>query len=159
MTKTFSVTEAQRELILETARLAVSSKRCEELETFISLGKRLAGESRISAGTAVARTGNTRHAKPQNPKSQQPIPIRVRSKDRSENARQAFIKLDRPASVPDILNAMMQNGTPIGGKFPRQNARSLFKERKEIFEKIGPALYALREWPAEKKHGKQAKAQ
>jgi hypothetical protein len=76
-----------------------------------------------------------------------------------DNARQAFIKLDRNANVPEIIALMQQLGTPVTGDFPRQNLRSMFKRRSDVFENLGSALFALREWPSEKKYGKQAKVQ
>jgi len=151
MNEVFSVAEAEKQLTVEKARLAASSERCKELETFISLGKRLAGTSSLRSKASAVSAESTRRKQAKTLKSKQPIPIRAQGKDRCANATIALKTINRPSTVPEIIAVMKQQGTPINGGNPRQNLRSLLRARVDVFKKVGPALYGLKEWPGEQK--------
>jgi hypothetical protein len=89
----------------------------------------------------------------------QPVPINSHKRDSVENIQDSFRKTYRPLTVPQIVETLTKSGTPINGKYPRQNVRSTLHRRADLFENLGDGFYGLREWPAEIKHLKQAKAQ
>lgn len=63
-----------------------------------------------------------------------------------QRARQILGSLGRPISVPHLTRRLLANGWS-GGKNPSETLRAALLRREDIFDRVGPGLFALKEWP------------
>jgi hypothetical protein len=138
-----AIEEARQELKYVSSEISALAAKRKQLESFISTGKLLAGRNlRPEPNPQVAK------AWPEAPR-----------KTNCENAVNAFKRIMRPMATKDIVDALAKQGTPIQGKFHCATMRSVLSANPEIFERIVPGVWALREWPSDLKQLKQPRVQ
>ncbi len=150
--------EAKEAIKLIDAKIQALTSQREKYDIFVASGEQLATElKRPDSAPKATSKGMTSAVVHQ--VSQPVVSISGYRPDSVETITKALQKVQRPLAVPEIVAALAKAGTPIGGKYPRQNVRSTLNRRDDLFEKVGPALFGLREWPVEIKHPRQAKVQ
>jgi deoxyxylulose-5-phosphate synthase len=155
---TSAIGEAKDAIKRIDAKIQALTSQREKYDIFVASGEQLATELKRSDVSMKAVTKSAASAAVHQ-SSQLVVPINGHQPDSVETITKALQKMQRPLTVPEIVEALTKAGTPIGGKYPRQNVRSTLHRRDDIFEKVGPALFGLREWPLEVKHPRQAKVQ
>jgi ribosome biogenesis GTPase A len=155
---TSAVGEAREAIKRIDAKIQALTNQREKYDIFVASGEQLANELKKSDVSPKAATKITESVTVHQ-SSQPVVPINSHKPDSVEAITKALQRMQRPLAVPEIIAALVKAGTPIGGKYPRQNVRSTLNRRDDLFEKVGPALFGLRGWPLEVKHPRQAKVQ
>ena len=63
----------------------------------------------------------------------------------------AMAEADRPMAIPELAREIYKRGGPQFEGEQRESLRTIVRAKENIFEPLGDGLYAIREWPAEKK--------
>ncbi|MGA9390798.1 MAG: HTH domain-containing protein [Candidatus Sulfotelmatobacter sp.] len=149
-----AIEEAKQELKYVSSEVSALATRRKQLENFIATGRLLAGRTLRPQPQNVPETPKVPGRGPQT--SSWP---EVPRKTTAQNAVDAFKKVGRPMATKDIVEALAKQGTPIRGEFQRATVRSVLSAKTDIFERISPGIWALREWPADLKQLKQPRVQ
>jgi len=155
-----AIAEAKQELKYVISEITAFTTRRSQLETFIEsgqlLGKSLRPETQLPKATK---------AQSQPPKPAQPVawPNALR-RENWRNTVEVLKKAGRPLTANEIVKALAERGTPIGGEHQRESVRSMIARKSDVFEKVGPGFWALKEWAlkewgADLKQEKHAKLQ
>ena len=149
-----ALSEAKHELKEIGSQIEALAIKREHLQEFIASGEKLAGKIKRpdSAPETQLQTA------PPN-QTRQPVPINGHKQEVWEKIADSLRKTGRPMSPRQIVEAMQRFGTPVSGNFPRDNVRSALNRKDEVFEKVAPGFFGLREWPTEMKQVKQTKVQ
>ena len=118
------------------------------LEAFIRSGETIAGKGVRSDKAIVAgKTPTKAHATPS--------PVNGHGdQEMWQNAVLAVNGYGRPVTASQLVKLMEKQGTPVGGKFKRENMRAMLKRKKDVFEKVGTGLFALKVWPDAQKQAR-----
>lgn len=148
-----AIEEAKQELKYVSSEISALAAKRKQLESFITTGRLLAGKTlRQQPPTPeiprVSDRSSHSNSWPEAPR-----------KTTAQNAIDAFRKIGRPMATRDIVEALAKQGTPIRGEFPRATVRSVLSTKSDIFERLSPGIWALKEWPADLKQLKQARVQ
>jgi hypothetical protein len=156
-----AIREAKQELKYVSSEMTAYAVRREQLEAFIESARVLAGgtlrpqpkAAKPSERVASAKTPSSSempqvHAWPETPR-----------KSNAQMAMDALNKIRHPMTIQDIVDTLAKQGTPIRGEFQNATLRSAMGSKPQVFEKVSPGVWALREWPADLKQLKQSRVQ
>ena len=152
-----AVAEAKHELKQVDSQIEALTTKREQLNSFITTGQKLTGKSKDADSPRSSEQSSRSQSNPQPNQTQQPS--FTRSGNTWENAVDALKKAGHPLRPAELVDALQKMGNPVKGNFPRDQVRSAMARRPEVFEKLGPGLFGLMEWPAEVKQGKQPRLQ
>src|SRR6185437_6678872 len=138
-----AIEEAKQELKYVSSEISALASKRKQLESFITTGRLLSGKP-LRPEQPIAERVSQKNSWPEFPK-----------KTTAQNAVDVFRKVGRPMATKDIVEAMAKYGTPIRGEFQCATIRSVLSMKSDIFERLSPGIWALREWPADLKQLKQ----
>jgi hypothetical protein len=153
-----AIEEAKQELQTVMSDIGVLTARRKILEAFIASGEMLTAKGIRSEAHAEAALRNRAQA----PMTQLPLVGGANGnghqREMWENVAEAINQAGRPMTAGEIVAAMHQMGTPVGGNFQRENVRATLNRKKDVFERVEAGLFALKSWPPDRKTVKQAEA-